>query len=138
MYSRFGFIHFLQRWLLALVLVFATWNPLGYSYLSWVRGPWEENLPLKVLAGIVLLIVYIIFARATWRSVGVVGLVLIGALFAAMLWTLVFYGLVSFENRAFLRWAGLVVLATVMAIGLSWSHVRRRLSGQIDTDDVDE
>jgi len=64
--------------------------------------------------------------------------VLIGALFAAMLWTLVFYGLVSFENRAFLRWGGLVVLATVMAIGLSWSHVRRRLSGQIDTDDVDE
>jgi len=30
------------------------------------------------------------------------------------------------------------VAATILAIGLSWSHVRRRLSGQTDVDDVDE
>jgi Family of unknown function (DUF6524) len=30
------------------------------------------------------------------------------------------------------------VVATILAIGMSWSHVRRRLSGQADVDDVDE
>jgi len=31
----------------------------------------------------------------------------------------------------------LAVVAIVLAVGMSWSHVSRRLSGQIDTDDVD-
>ncbi len=31
-----------------------------------------------------------------------------------------------------------VLFATVMAVGLSWSHIRRRVSGQVDADDVDE
>ncbi len=35
-------------------------------------------------------------------------------------------------------WIGLVALATVLGIGLSWSHVRRYLSGQSDVDDVEE
>ena len=35
-------------------------------------------------------------------------------------------------------WLGLIALSLVLGIGLSWSHVRRRLSGQADMDDVDE
>ena len=30
----------------------------------------------------------------------------------------------------------LIVLANVFAIGLSWSYIRARLSGQADTNDV--
>jgi len=26
----------------------------------------------------------------------------------------------------------------ILAVGMSWSHIRRRLSGQADMDDVDE
>jgi len=29
------------------------------------------------------------------------------------------------------------VFACVLAVGMSWSHIRRRVSGQFDTDDVD-
>jgi hypothetical protein len=29
------------------------------------------------------------------------------------------------------------VVAIVMAVGMSWSHFRRRMSGQVDTDEVD-
>ncbi|MEO1240160.1 MAG: DUF6524 family protein, partial [Pseudomonadota bacterium] len=39
---------------------------------------------------------------------------------------------------SFNTWLGLVVLSIVLAIGLSWSIVRRRISGQADVDDVDE
>jgi hypothetical protein len=31
----------------------------------------------------------------------------------------------------------LLVSAIILAIGLSWSHLRRRLTGQADVDEVD-
>lgn len=31
----------------------------------------------------------------------------------------------------------LVVMSIVLATGMSWSHIRRRLSGQADVDDVE-
>nr|WP_263478810.1 DUF6524 family protein [Roseovarius carneus] len=33
-------------------------------------------------------------------------------------------------------WLGLAALSFVLGLGLSWSHVRRRLSKQTDMDDV--
>ena len=35
-------------------------------------------------------------------------------------------------------YVSLVILALVLATGMSWSHVRRRISGQADVDAVDE
>jgi hypothetical protein len=35
-------------------------------------------------------------------------------------------------------WIGIFALSLVLGIGLSWSIVRRKLSGQADVDDVDE
>ncbi len=71
---------FLLRWLTALILVFATFNPTQYSFFRWVEPMDGENLPLKALAGILLLILYVIFLRATWRSIGPIGVALAAAL----------------------------------------------------------
>jgi hypothetical protein len=30
-----------------------------------------------------------------------------------------------------------IMLASVLSIGVSWSHVRRRVTGQLDTDELD-
>jgi hypothetical protein len=35
-------------------------------------------------------------------------------------------------------WIVLFATSGILAVGMSWSHVRRRLSGQVDTDDVDQ
>ncbi len=35
-----------------------------------------------------------------------------------------------------MAWLSLVVLAVLLGIGLSWSHVRRRLTGQVDVDEL--
>jgi hypothetical protein len=32
----------------------------------------------------------------------------------------------------------LIALSLVMGVGLSWSIIRRRLSGQLDVDDVEQ
>ena len=135
---RFSWPNFLIRWAVALTLVFATFNPSPYSYYAWVGGGGTDGLPLKALAGVVLLIVYIIFLRATWRSIGPIGLALSVAFFGAMIWVLIDFGLIVPGRGQEMTYVVLVVMATILAIGVSWSHVRRRVSGQVDADDVEE
>jgi hypothetical protein len=90
------------------------------------------------LAGVVLLILYVIFLRATWRSIGPLGLFLAALFFGTALWALIDYGWLDPTRATLMTWVLLVVIATILAIGMSWSHVRRQMSGQADVDDVDE
>ena len=91
--AEFSAGDFITRWFVALALVMATFNPTSWSYLSWLLADWpSDDLPLKALAGVVLLIAFVIFLRATWRAIGPVGLVLAGLFFAAVLWVLIDYG----------------------------------------------
>jgi hypothetical protein len=39
---------------------------------------------------------------------------------------------------AFATYLVLVALCGVLATGISWSHIRRRISGQVDVDEIDE
>jgi len=127
----------LLRFLTAVALVFTTYNPDGYSYIHWVRDNLEEGLPLKVFAGVVLLIAWTVFIRATLRSLGAFGLLLAAAFFGALIWLIVYYGLVPADSMRALTYIGLVVLCGVLATGVSWSHIRRRITGQVDTDELD-
>ena len=128
---------FLLRWIVALAAVLATFNPTPYSYYRWVIAG-SEQLPLKVLAGVCLLILFVIYLRAMLRSLGLLGVVLACAFLAACIWALIDFGLLAVDSPDALAWVALVAIATVMAVGLSWSHVRRRVSGQLDVDDVEE
>jgi hypothetical protein len=135
---RFNFVNFALRWIFALILVFGTFNPTGYSFVHWIF-PWEsEQAPFKALAAVTLVILYVIYLRATFRSIGWFGIILSGLFLATLLWVLISQGILSLEEPTALTWVVLFAIATIMAIGLSWSHIRRRLSGQADVDDVDD
>ena len=129
---------FIVRWLCAFVLLAATYNPTEYNYVRWVMAYGRENLSVAVLVGLVLLIGYIIYLRATLRSIGGFGMFLVLALVGAILWVLYDFGVLDLENPGLNTWLGLFALSVVLGVGLSWSHVRRALSGQADMDDVDE
>ncbi|MEC8039157.1 MAG: DUF6524 family protein, partial [Pseudomonadota bacterium] len=88
--------------------------------------------------GLLLSVGYIIYLRATLRSIGGLGMVLILAIFSALVWVLYDYGILSLTDGDSYTWLALIALSLVLGIGLSWSHVRRTLSGQSDMDDVDE
>ncbi len=135
---RFSAQSFLVRWLVALVLVLGTYNPTGWSYYHWLTEVETGSWPIKALVGIGILILYVIYLRATWRSIGPIGLGLAVAFFAALIWAMIDYGLLDPDQPTVMTYVGLVLLATVMAVGISWSHVRRRVTGQADMDDVDE
>lgn len=129
---------FLIRWMIAFVLLAATWNPTPANFLRWATENWQAQLPLTVLLGLVLLVGYIIYLRATLRSIGPVGMVLVAAVFAALVWVLVDWGILETGNSVVNQWLGILLASLVLGIGLSWSIVRRRISGQADVDDVDE
>lgn len=128
---------FLLRWVCAFLLLAATFNPTEYNYIQWVRSYGGMNVSIAVLAGLVLLVGYIIYLRATLRSIGAFGMILVLAVVGAGLWVLYDLGVLRLEDPTMNVWLGLGALSFVLAIGLSWSIVRRSLSGQADVDDVD-
>lgn len=129
---------FLIRWACALVLLAVTFNPTEYNYVSWVLDYGRTNLSVAVLLGLLLFIGYIIYLRATLRSIGAFGMLLVLAVVAAALWVLADLGLIRLDDPGMNVWLALVTLSFVLGVGLSWSHVRRTLSGQADMDDVDD
>lgn len=136
MASQFHFSSFIARFFIALALVFLSFNPSGYSFYH-IASQQQFPLPVLVLAGIVLLIGWVIFLRATFRSLGPIGIVLASAFFGCLIWVAIYYKLLTVDDPIF-TYIVLVIVAAVLALGMSWSHIRRRLSGQADMDDVDE
>lgn len=126
---------FLLRWLAALFGVFATYNPSGHSYYHWLRD--EPRIgAVQATAGIALLIFYVVFLRATVRSLGPVGIGLVSALLGAAAWTLARWRVVDLDQPDQRMVVSLSITASLLAIGLSWSAIRYTISGQYDSDDV--
>jgi hypothetical protein len=126
------------RFIVALVLVFSSYNPEGYSYYHWVLLDYKDISPLKLLAGILLLTGWVIYIRATVRSLGFLGLILAIAFFAALIWLIIDLGWIHANTPRAVSYIGLFILCAVLAAGMSWSHIRRRISGQVDVDDLEE
>ncbi|MSP49529.1 MAG: hypothetical protein EXQ95_09405 [Alphaproteobacteria bacterium] len=120
---------------MAIFLVMATYNPSGYSYFHWVAGV-DGQWIVKILVGIVLAILYATFILATLRSLGAAGIAMWVLLFGAIVWFLIDIGLIERLTAGSILTILLVVLANVVAVGVSWSYMRARLSGQADTNDV--
>ena len=133
--NDFDFGSFVLRFAFALGLVFVTYNPSGYSWVGWLQS--ETPMVYKAAAGVVLLIGWIMFLRATWRSLGALGMVLAGAFFGVIIWLFIEWQWLSLDDATTIQWVVLFVLSGVLAVGMSWSHVRRKLSGQYDTDEIE-
>src|SRR5436309_3271677 len=136
MLEAFGIQGFLIRWIMAMFLVLATFNPSGYSYYHWLANLENGDWILKVLVGVVLGILYATFGLATLRSLGRMGIVAWLLFFVTMTWLLVDLGLIRIAGGGTVATIALVDLANLLAIGLSWSYIRARLSGQADTNNV--
>ncbi|MGB5607276.1 MAG: DUF6524 family protein [Gammaproteobacteria bacterium] len=132
-----GWSGYLLRFLAAAVLVFSTYNPEEFSYYHWAKNTLPAIDPLLIFAGVVLLIGWTIFLRATGRSLGVFGLVLAFAFFGTFIWMLVNWNWIPADSTRAMSYIVEVVLSGVLATGVSWSHIRRRITGQIDVDEIE-
>jgi hypothetical protein len=136
-HTSFGPADFFWRLLAALALVLASYNPAGFSYFHWVSGAIsrQDFGPAHVFVGVALLIGWTVFGVATRNSLGTLGTLLSAALIGTGIWLLTRIGVVHADSASAITWLALVALATLLAIGLSWSHIWRRLSGQLEVDD---
>jgi hypothetical protein len=138
MATEFNAGSFVGRWIFALVLVLGSYNPTEWCYFSWATAETTSFGPIVAIVGILLLIGWIIFLRATFMSMGWLGITLGAALFGCIVWLIVDQGWLSLDSEATIAWVVLVILSLILAVGMSWSHIRRRLSGQFDVDEKDD
>ncbi len=122
--------YFLLRWLLCAFVVFATYNPSGYSYYYWLQNSGDDYLAIKALIFVALFWTYITILSIARAAVGASGLYT-----AIVAVVLLFYGLMDIEHSSetllnFLRYIQLVTLASALAICLTWSKLRSSLIGQ--------
>jgi Family of unknown function (DUF6524) len=138
-----GFGGIAARTVAALVLVFATYNPERWSYFHWAVAPLRSGEPtagpasLKFLLGLALLGGWAIFLNATRRSIGLGGAILVLAISGGLVWLLIDFGVVSAGSARGISYVVLVCTALLLAVGMNWSHLSRKLSGQVDIDPTD-
>lgn len=121
----------LVRIVFAIALVLLTYNPSGFSFYHWMTAPPPGITATKALAGVALAIGWVICLRTAFVALGILGLVLGGGLLASFVWVLADYKLVDATGPA-LVWIVLLIVGVVLGIGLSWSLVRARTTGQIE------
>lgn len=119
------------RILLALVLVLGTFNPTGYSLIHWIAEPPVAVTPGKAVAVLLLAIGWIACLRTAFIALGKGGLLLGVALFATLVWFLVDRDLLTL-NGSGIVWTTLVVVGVLLGVGLSWSLLRAKATGQIE------
>jgi Family of unknown function (DUF6524) len=136
--DQFNIFSLAWRIVFALALVLLTFNPTGHSYYHWLADGFPSVQPLEAVAGILLVIGWVVFVRSTLAAIGTLGLVLMLALFASIVWWMVSRGWLDVSNRSAMAWVVLLILGLVLGFGMSWSHIRRRLSGQASVDRIDQ
>ena len=83
---------FAWRIALAIALVLLTFNPAAWSYFHWVRGNFPAFTPAQAVVGIGLVVLWIFLWRSMMQAIGTIGLVLMAAFTAALVWLFVSWG----------------------------------------------
>jgi hypothetical protein len=115
---------FALRLALTVAVVFATYNP-WLSFTHWAPDHDWEITPAKAFAAVVLTIGWVFLFTSAWRSLGVVGTGLLGALVGTGLW----WALSSLGaplSRQAMTLLVLFAIAVVLAAAMSWRDLRRR------------
>ena len=127
------------RIVLPFVLVYGTWNPSGPSFYRWAIEPFFSGTPtigpMKVLVALLLLVGWVVVIQATRRSIGLGGAIVIAGIFGALVWLLMAKGgIFRPQSATAFSHLGLEALSLLLAIGMSWGIVRRKLTGQVEVD----
>lgn len=126
----------LGRFLASLALVLLTFNPTGFSFISWVATNFPHIEPIQAVVGLVLLAVWIFFVHATWRSLGTLGVSMGLAFFAAVIWLISTWGWLDTSSHTAMIWIALIFIACMLTVGLCWALIRVRVSGQPVVEEV--
>ncbi len=131
--NSFGVKAFFTRFFYLFLLVLMTYNPSNYSLLHWVQN---ELTPLSIGSGIILLILWSIVLWFVYLGSGFIGIFMGSTFIALLLWMAKDIGLIHFDNAILNVILAEISLSLLFTLGLSWAYIRRRISGQLSTDDI--
>jgi hypothetical protein len=132
--GRISWFGVLVRLVAALAVVLLTYNPTGHSFYHWAMRDFANLTALKALAGALLLVGWVICIRAALTSLGAIGLVLSALVLGSLIWVLEDYGILDPDRPSLLSWISLIIIGIILGIGLSWSLLRTRVTGQVEVD----
>lgn len=137
---EFNALSLVWRFLFALALVLATYNPTGISVFHWIRDALTAGDlgPEHFFVGALLVAGWAILLVATWRALDTFGVVIAAIAIGTFVWLLVDFGLLGAGSATAIAWISLVCLSFLLTIGLSWSHIWRRLTGQFTADEIND
>jgi hypothetical protein len=129
-----SFVGVIIRIVVSIALVLLTYNPSGYSFVHWVLDDLSSFDAVKAFVGVVLVAAWVVFVRTTRTSLGTLGILLSALLLGTLVWLLFDLGLLSNAGSATMVWIVLIATGIVLGIGLSWSLIRQRATGQVEVD----
>ena len=129
-----SFTGIMIRIVVSLLLVLLTYNPGGYSYFHWVLADLGAFDALKGFVGAGLLVAWGVFVRTALVSLGSLGVILSARVLGTLVWMLYDFGLLSTTRSSAFVWIILVVTGIILGIGLSWSLIRQRATGQVEVN----
>jgi len=65
------------------------------------------------------------------------GTILSVAIIGTGIWLLIDLGIIAVDSTSTITWLLLIALAILLAAGLSWAHLKRRITGQVEVDDAE-
>lgn len=71
--------------------------------------------------------------RTAFASLGLLGVAITALVLGTLVWLLLDIGVLA-RDQPTLRWVVLIVAGVILGIGLSWSLVRERATGQVEVD----
>src|SRR4051812_23828671 len=126
-------IGILVRMLAVLLLVSGTYNPSGYSYYHWAFHTAADQWAAKTLIGMLIIVAFIVCVHATVRSLGLLLSIPLLAVIGTGIWLLSVWDVIDLSNglqRTLVLEASITLL---LGTGVSFSLIRYRLSGQLDS-----
>jgi len=126
-------IAILVRMLAVAFLIGSAYNPSGYSYYHWILDGPGGLWAVKTLLGLGILIGFIFCVAATARSLGLLFSVPLAIVIGAAIWVLVHFGLIDLSDGTQRILTFEIALIVLLGTGVSFSLIRYRLSGQLDS-----
>ncbi len=119
-------------------LLSATFNPTPWNFVRWSQANFSSQMPLTLLARVDagswlhdLRRGHVAIHRGDRRCAD------LRDLSVAPIWLLYDWGVLTLRNASLNLWLAISCAVDVLGIGLSWSILRQRLSGQATVDEVE-
>lgn len=120
----------------ALFIVMSTYNPTNWSFIHWFGDRWPEDWLLLLPLVLFYVLAYTLMIRAAYRSLRPTGVGIGIAMMGAIAWVLIDIGLLELNDGRDLLVILLYMAGGLLAVGMSWNALWRRLTGQVAVDDL--